>query len=163
MGQCFSKKGEKTMSYVDFKYALLRTSCSLAVMVILVMTLLSTLVQADNQAGYVSHASILLADNGQADAFAQSARTKAIQGDYTGAMADINMALQCDANHLGAIALRAFIRKKQGDKEGALQDYNKVHCTWNEGLLCLYEQGKSEEGEGRLCRCRGRSNCGHIP
>jgi len=48
------------------------------------------------------------------------------KGETDAALADVNKALELNANYVDALALRAALRSKKGDSAGVLADYNKI-------------------------------------
>lgn len=68
--------------------------------------------------------------NGQtpqtAQDYLQSGMAHFQRGETDAALADVNKALELNANYVDALFLRAAVRTKKGDTAGVLADYNKI-------------------------------------
>ena len=95
-----------------------------------------------------------------AECFAIRGRAKAIVGDYDGALADVNKAVEMDAENLYNFLNRADVRHMRGELELAFEDINRA-LTIDANNPIAYrlqgdifdEQNKSAEAELSYRRC----------
>ena len=90
--------------------------------------------------------------NDVAECLAIRGRAKAILGDYDGALADVNSAVDKDSSNLYNFLNRADVRRMRGEKELALEDVERALNIDDKNFIAYKLQGDIFDEQGDTAR-----------
>lgn len=96
-----------------------------AILSVLGVSLWTTTALLELPAAALPAQQLLISQSQRADQYVKSARDKAENGDYQGAIADATKAIQIAPSYGKAFVIRANARRLSGDYQGALADTNR--------------------------------------